>query len=124
MVEVQKPMVFWPARPSAGIGVVEVQKLKVFCDFCGARATLSGIGVVDSRFFATFLLFELVVAQTDLGELGPDWEANPDNYKTAFSQGSLVTSCRAQSLLLSPSGGLPAPRMTMFALPRTNNSSA
>ena len=27
-------------RPSAGIGVVEVQKLKVFCDFCGARATL------------------------------------------------------------------------------------
>ena len=31
-----------PARPSAGIGVVEVQKLKVFCDFCGARATLCG----------------------------------------------------------------------------------
>ena len=27
-------------RPSAGIGVVEVQKLEVFCDFCGARATL------------------------------------------------------------------------------------
>ena len=29
-------------RPSAGIGVVEVQKLEVFCDFCGARATLCG----------------------------------------------------------------------------------
>ena len=28
------------ARPSAGISVVEVQKLEVFCDFCGARATL------------------------------------------------------------------------------------
>ena len=37
MVEVQKPMVFAiskvPAGPSAGIGVVEVQKLEVFCDF-------------------------------------------------------------------------------------------
>ena len=31
-----------PARPSAGIGVVEVQKLEVFCDFCGARTTLCG----------------------------------------------------------------------------------
>ena len=31
-----------PARPSAGIGVVEVQKLEVFCDFYGARATLCG----------------------------------------------------------------------------------
>ena len=30
------------AQPSAGIGVVEVQKLKVFYDFCGARATLCG----------------------------------------------------------------------------------
>ena len=30
------------ARPSAGIGVVEVQKLEDFCDFCGARATLCG----------------------------------------------------------------------------------
>ena len=29
-------------RPSAGIGVVEVQKPMVFCDFCGARATLCG----------------------------------------------------------------------------------
>ena len=47
------------ARPSAGIGVVEVQKLEVFCDFCGARATLCG----DRRgrgattgFFATFVV--------------------------------------------------------------------
>ena len=31
-----------PARPSAGIGVVEVQKLEVFCDSCGACATLCG----------------------------------------------------------------------------------
>ena len=29
-----------PARPSAGIGVVDVQKLRTFYDFCGARATL------------------------------------------------------------------------------------
>ena len=71
MVEVQKPMVFlrflscsrdplrgsaWSgcknpwffvisnllARPSAGIGAVEVQTPMVFCDFCGARATLCG----------------------------------------------------------------------------------
>ena len=38
VVEVQKPMVFFAisnllARPSAGIGVVEVQKPMVFCDF-------------------------------------------------------------------------------------------
>ena len=47
VVEVQKPMVFFAisnmfARPSAGIGVVEVQKPMVFYDFCGARATLCG----------------------------------------------------------------------------------
>ena len=47
VVEVQKPMVFFAisavlARPSAGIGVVEVQKPMDFCDFCGARATLCG----------------------------------------------------------------------------------
>ena len=29
-------------RPSAGIGVVEVQNPWFFCDFCGARATLCG----------------------------------------------------------------------------------
>ena len=29
-------------RPSAEIGVVEVQKFMVFVDFCGARATLCG----------------------------------------------------------------------------------
>ena len=42
----KNPLVFAiskvPARPSAGIGVVEVQKPIVFCDFCGARATLCG----------------------------------------------------------------------------------
>ena len=46
VVEVQKPMVFaisiLLARPSAGIGVVEVQKPMVFCDFYPARATLCG----------------------------------------------------------------------------------
>ena len=30
------------AQPSAGIGVVEVHKREVFCDFCPARATLCG----------------------------------------------------------------------------------
>ena len=49
VVEVQKPMFFFAisfmlARLSAGIGVVEVQKLEVFCEFCGARATLCGDG--------------------------------------------------------------------------------
>ena len=47
VVEVQKPMVFFAisavlAQPSAGIGVVEVQKLEVFCDFYCSRATLCG----------------------------------------------------------------------------------
>ena len=46
VVEVQKLMVFGiskvPAQPSAGIGVVEVQKLEVFCDVQPARATLCG----------------------------------------------------------------------------------
>ena len=48
------------ARPSAGIGVVEVQKPMVFCDFCGARATLCGNrrgrGAKNSRFFETFVV--------------------------------------------------------------------
>ena len=61
VVEVQKPMVFFAisavlARPSAGIGVVEVQKPMVFCDFCGARATLCGDrrgrGAKTNGFFA------------------------------------------------------------------------
>ena len=41
MVEVQNSLKnarFYDARPSAGIGVVEVQKLKVFYDFCGSHA--------------------------------------------------------------------------------------
>ena len=41
VVDVQKLKVFaisdLPARPSAGIGVVEVQKLELFLRFCGAR---------------------------------------------------------------------------------------
>ena len=44
VVEVQKLVVFaifnMLARPSAGIGVVQVQKLEVFCNFYHARATL------------------------------------------------------------------------------------
>ena len=47
-----------PARPSAGIGMVEVQKLEVFCVFCGARATLcgdrSGRGAKTRGFFWRF----------------------------------------------------------------------
>ena len=66
------------ARPSAGIGVVEVQKPMVFCDFCGARATLCGdrrdfCGAratlcgdrrgrgAKTRGFLRLLLFELVL---------------------------------------------------------------
>ena len=48
------------ARPSAGIGVVEVQKLEVFCDFCGARATLCGRGA-KTRGFLRLSLFDLVL---------------------------------------------------------------
>ena len=59
VVEVQKPMAFC-ARPSAGIGLVEVQKPMVFfCDFCGARATLCrdrrGRGAKTHGFFLRFL---------------------------------------------------------------------
>ena len=53
-----------PARPSAAIGVVEVQKLQVFCDFCGARATLCGNRRgrgAKTRGFLRVLLFELVL---------------------------------------------------------------
>ena len=48
-------------RPSAGIGVVEVQKPMFFCDFCGARATLCGDrrgrGAKAHGFFFRFLKF-------------------------------------------------------------------
>ena len=53
-----------PAQPSAGIGVVEVQKLEVFCDFCGARATLCGNRRgrgAKTQGFLRLLLFELVL---------------------------------------------------------------
>ena len=52
------------ARPSAGIGVVEVQKPMVFCDFCGARATLCGNRRgrgAKTQGFLRLLLFELVL---------------------------------------------------------------
>ena len=52
------------ARPSAGIGVVEVQKPMVFCDFCGARATLCGNRRgrgAKTPGFLRLLLFELVL---------------------------------------------------------------
>ena len=52
------------AQPSAGIGVVEVQKPMVFCDFCGARATLCGDRRgrgAKTRGFLRLLLFELVL---------------------------------------------------------------
>ena len=46
-------------RPSAGIGVVEVQKLEVFCVFVRARATQSsaGIGVVEVQKLEVFAFF-------------------------------------------------------------------
>ena len=52
------------AQPSAGIGVVEVQKPMVFCDFCGARATFCGDRRgrgAKTRGFLRLLLFELVL---------------------------------------------------------------
>ena len=52
------------ARPSAGIGVAEVQKPMVFCDFCGARATLCGNRRgrgAKTQGFLRLLLFELVL---------------------------------------------------------------
>ena len=52
------------ARPSAGIGVVEVQKPMDFCDFCGARATLCGNRRgrgAKTQGFLRLLLFELVL---------------------------------------------------------------
>ena len=68
VVEVQKPLFFASsavlAQPSAGIGVVEVQKPMVFCDFCGARATLCGDRRgrgANTRGFLRLLLFELVL---------------------------------------------------------------
>ena len=55
----KNPWFFAISRPSAGIGVVEVQILEVFCDFCGARATLcrDRRGRGAKRLF----LFELVL---------------------------------------------------------------
>ena len=49
------------ARPSAGIGVAEVQQLEVFCDFYSSRATLCGNRRAKTRGFLRLLLFELVL---------------------------------------------------------------
>ena len=64
MVEVQKLEVFFafffsvPARPSAEIGVVEVQKLEVFCVFFDIPARPSaGIGVVEVQKLEVFAFF-------------------------------------------------------------------
>ena len=60
-------------RPTAGIGVVEVQQLEVFCDFCGARATLCGDrrgrGATTRGFFAISRFFGIsaVLAQPSAG---------------------------------------------------------
>ena len=62
VVEVQKPMVFFCdfCGARATLGVVEVQKPMVFCDFCGARATLCGDrrgrGAKTRGFFAIFVV--------------------------------------------------------------------
>ena len=87
VVEVQKLEVFCDfARPSAGIGVVEVQKLEVFSDFCGARATLCAdrIGVVrckNSRFFA----ISQVPARPSAG-IGSAWSRCKNSRFFAISQ--------------------------------------
>ena len=55
------------ARPSAGIGVVEVQKPMVFCDFCGARATSAGIGVVEVQKPMVFFAISNLLARPSAG---------------------------------------------------------
>ena len=59
MVEVRKLEVFYVSavlvRPSAGIGVVEAQKLEVLYAFCGARPS-AGIGVVEVQKQKVFFL--------------------------------------------------------------------
>ena len=54
-------------RPSAGIGVVEVQKLEVFCDFCGARATLCGNRRGRGAKTRGFLAISAVLARPSAG---------------------------------------------------------
>ena len=76
------------AQPSAGIGVVEMQKLEVFCDFFVVRTGRCANRPLES------------LARTGRQTLTT---TRPHSHRGAWS-----TSCRAQSLLLSPSGGLPA----------------
>ena len=76
------------AQPSAGIGVVEMQKLEVFCDFFVVRTGRCANRSLES------------LARTGRQTLTT---TRPHSHRGAWS-----TSCRAQSLLLSPSGGLPA----------------
>ena len=40
---IDRKLVFFPARPSAEFGLVDLRKLVVFCDFQIARATLCGV---------------------------------------------------------------------------------
>ena len=65
VVEVQKlevfffAILFWLARPSAGIGVVEVQKLEVFAVLFWPARPSARIGVIEVKielFFCDFVL--------------------------------------------------------------------
>ena len=72
VVEVQKPMVFaisnMPARPSAGIGVVEVQKPMVFFAISAVLARPSaGIGVVEVQKPMMVFAISAVLAQPSAG---------------------------------------------------------
>ena len=52
-------------RPSAGIGVVEVQKLMVFCDFQSSRATLSAWSRCKNPWF--FFAISALLARPSAG---------------------------------------------------------
>ena len=70
------------ARPSAGIGVVEVQKLEVFCDFCVLAQPSAGIGVVEVQKLEVFATF---VVRTGLRELSRGSRACSRNRRVAGS---------------------------------------
>ena len=64
------PTTLYENRPSAGIGVVEVQKLEVFCNFvivfCPARLSV-GIGVVEVQNFCDFALARATLCEDRRG---------------------------------------------------------
>ena len=123
------------ARSSAGIGVVEVQKpgsawssrknprffaiSAALAQPCGNRR---GQGKTRG-FLRLFLLFELVLgscANRPLESLARTGRQTLTTTRPHSHRGAWSTSCRAQSSLLSPSGGYAAlSRVTRSAKPRS-----